>query len=126
MSNFIISKQQYLKIKNSFKQHALQKRITTADLIFYNYLRCKQLNHGFTPISNPRKLAAGMHKWLGLRAGLDNLLFTLRYQIKDRRCLPRTTFQYENKNLDKPFEIILTEEQFKQAIDQVVKAYQLY
>jgi uncharacterized protein YhfF len=55
--NFIIDTEQYLKAKAAWSK---RQDHSSAEMIIYNILRGFDATRGFTPISNPRKLANGM------------------------------------------------------------------
>lgn len=84
-TEFICNKEQFTAAKEAISQHMEHKSLTAADIIFYNAIRNKPLDHGFTGRTNPGRLTAmgndpmGAYKW-----ALQTLASTFRYS---KRCL---------------------------------------
>lgn len=55
MTNIFETKEQYLAFRNKWAELAQAKKLTAADMMFYNIVRGKDLQHGFTPITRPSK-----------------------------------------------------------------------
>ena len=67
--NYIISKEQYLKVKAAWKENQ-------GSPILYNILRGFDPKRGYTKITNPIKLANGMNEWEGFNAARNRLKYT--------------------------------------------------
>lgn len=66
-SQFITSKEEFLFIQKAFKEKARTKQITSTDILLYNIIRGKNVDRGFTPITNPKKLEGGEKAYNGMR-----------------------------------------------------------
>lgn len=66
-SPFICSKEAFLFIQQAFKEKARNKQITAEDILLYNIVRGKDMDRGFTPVTNPNKLANGEGVYKGER-----------------------------------------------------------
>lgn len=73
----VISKEQFLKFRNAFKEIAHNKQITSKDIILYNTIRGLSLSRGFTEITNKVKLANGQYSNQAFNNALGNLKFNL-------------------------------------------------
>ncbi len=79
-AHFISSKQEFEFFKQAFKEKARNKQITAEDILLYNIIRGKDIDRGFTPITNPIKLANGEDAYSGMRRLIEskrNLRWTL-------------------------------------------------
>jgi hypothetical protein len=79
-SQFISSRQEFEFFKQAFKEKARNKQITAEDILLYNIIRGKDLDRGFTPVTNPTKLANGEDAYSGMRRLVEskrNLRWTL-------------------------------------------------
>ena len=75
---FWASKEAYLEFKKQWAKLAKEKKITSTMIIFYNIVRGKQFSNGFTPITNPIKIANGADKNLAFKQALSNLRYTIQ------------------------------------------------
>lgn len=66
-SQFIVSKEEFLFIQKAFKEKAHNKTLTAEDILLYNIIRGKDIDRGFTPVTNPTKLANGEGAYKGQR-----------------------------------------------------------
>lgn len=66
-SPFITSKEEFLFIQKAFKEKARSKQITADDIVLYNIIRGKNIDRGFTPITNTTKLEGGEKAYHGMR-----------------------------------------------------------
>lgn len=97
--NYIISKEQYLAVKAAWKQQKPQSSI-----ILYNILRGYSAQRGYTPITNPRKLACGAKPWQGYESDVRSC----KYEFTEPKLTPYNAKSYdrrmnEYKNLLKPY-----------------------
>jgi len=56
---FIFEKPQFQTAQANYKSYARARSNSASDMILYNAIRGKALDHGFTPITNQNKLANG-------------------------------------------------------------------
>lgn len=66
-SQFILSDEEFLSFKEVFKARAHAKQIAATDILLYNIVRGKKMDRGFTPVTNPNKLAGGENAYKGMR-----------------------------------------------------------
>ena len=78
--NFIINKEEYLKLVAAWK--SIPHR-TAQDHILYNMLRGHDLKRGFSPIQTESKLANGMLAW----QAFDTAKHNAWYQIRDNAAM---------------------------------------
>ena len=71
-SQFVASKEEFLFIQQAFKEKARIKNITAVDILLYNVIRGKDLERGFTPITNPTKLSGGEDAYGGKRKFIES------------------------------------------------------
>lgn len=71
-SQFIASKEEFLFIQQAFKEKARSKKTTAVDILLYNIIRGKDIDRGFTPITNPRKLSGGEDAYQGKRKFIES------------------------------------------------------
>ena len=87
---FIITKPEYLNVKRAWKAIPTGQQ-TACSAIIYNALRGFDCNRGFSPVTNPNKLANG---------------YAPMYAYKKSLRLA----QYQIRRLDKVFGLTLTDE----------------
>lgn len=80
--DYILSKDQFIVFQTAFKRLAQAKEITAEDMVLYNILRNKPIDHGFTPITNKTKLFNGMQPRLGFTQAKNEL----RHKIRVTGC----------------------------------------
>jgi hypothetical protein len=78
-TTFILSKDQYELFNEKFTAAANAKSLTAGNMILNNILRNKDVRRGFTPITNPSKLAHGMNAWQGFIDARAQLSHNLRW-----------------------------------------------
>jgi hypothetical protein len=61
--NYIISKEEFQNLKTIWKK---KDSHSSHEMVAYNLLRGFDASRGFSPITNPRKLANGMNEWKSL------------------------------------------------------------
>ena len=66
-SPFIGSKQEFQFFQQAFKEKARNKQTTADDILLYNIIRGKNMDRGFTPITNTKKLSGGEDAYKGMR-----------------------------------------------------------
>lgn len=76
-TKFFLSKEQYLEFKKAWAKLAKEKKITTEHVVLYNLLRGKLSNNGFTPITNPNKIANGAR----VDAAYQEALYVVRRNV---------------------------------------------
>lgn len=76
-SNFVSSKEEFEQFRTIFKHKAQNKQIKAIDILLYNIMRGVDLERGFTPITNQRKLDNGEKAYHGQRS-----LFESRHSLK--------------------------------------------
>lgn len=64
---FIGSKQEFQFFQQAFKEKARNKQTTADDILLYNIVRGKNVDRGFTPVTNTKKLAGGEDAYKGMR-----------------------------------------------------------
>ena len=75
MQNYIINKEEYIKVKAAWNQ--IPNR-NAEDHIIYNALRGHGLQRGFSPTTSDRKLANGKGEWEGYTTALSNAYWRIR------------------------------------------------
>lgn len=73
----VISKEQFIKFRDAFKELAHNKQITSKDIILYNTIRGVSLSRGFTDVTNKVKLANGQYPKQAFNIALSMLKFHL-------------------------------------------------
>lgn len=71
-SSFILSKEEFTAFQEAFKTRANLKQTSAADILLYNIVRDKDLHRGFTPVTNPKKLAGGESAYNGDRRFIES------------------------------------------------------
>lgn len=74
---FIISKEEYLKVKAAWANIANRN---SADHIFYNALRGHDLKRGFAATTSDRKLSNGKREWAGFETAKSDALWRIRLE----------------------------------------------
>lgn len=74
---FIISKEEYLKVKAAWTKIANRN---SADHIFYNALRGHDLKRGFAPTTSNIKMSNGKREWHGFETAKGNALWRIRIE----------------------------------------------
>lgn len=74
---FIISKEEYLKVKAAWTKIANRN---SSDHIFYNALRGHDLKRGFAPTTSNRKLSNGRREWDSFETAKGNALWRIRLE----------------------------------------------
>lgn len=74
-SSFILSRESFLKAKEAFKKAAQERRITAAHILVWHLIQGKDIQTGFTGITNPNKLANGQDPW----AAFDDAFWSARH-----------------------------------------------
>lgn len=104
MKTFIIQdKEQFKKIQAIFKELSRSKQATAVDHVFYNIVRGKPLDHGFTPITNENKL----------RSTVNNPLWAFD-RAKSSVNFGAKVSKYHVSDLRKLYGEFITEEQWAQ------------
>lgn len=75
----ILTKEQFDLFIEVFHTRALNKTLSSQDMILSNIFRSKDIRRGFTPITNPNKLSGGADPWLGFKTPFNELRFSLRF-----------------------------------------------
>lgn len=85
MQNFIINKEEYIKVKAAWNQ--IPNR-TAEDHIIYNALRGHDLKRGFAPTTSDRKLTNGKSEWDGYDTAMSNAHWRLRAEPANKWDTP--------------------------------------
>lgn len=99
MISYTLSKQEFLQFQSAFRARAKAGSISSPDMVLYNIVRGKPANHGFTAITNTRKLQNGADRWEGYKQAKYFATYRLQGQAK-------------NKHFKDLYNIELTDEQF--------------
>jgi hypothetical protein len=104
-TTFIIQdKEQFKKIQACFKELSRSKQATAADHVFYNIVRGKPIDRGFTPITNENKL----------RSNYVNRPMWAFEQAKSMVNFQSKPSKYHVSHLREVFGEFITEEQWAQ------------
>ena len=107
-TTFIIQdKQQFKKIQARFKELSRSKQATAVDHVFYNIVRGKPLDRGFTPITNENKL----------RSSYNNRPLWAFEQAKSAVNFGATPSKYHVSHLREVFGEFITEEQWAKIVE---------
>jgi len=74
--NYIIDKEQYLKLKAAWKK---QETHSSSEIVAYNILRGFDAKRGFTEKTNKIKLANGATPWQAFESARNGLNYYLKY-----------------------------------------------
>lgn len=72
-------------VRRAWKLYVREKSPTSAQMIILNLLLDRPLRYGFSPITNPEKLANGHKPWGGFEKALNDILFYSRETVWDLR-----------------------------------------
>jgi hypothetical protein len=72
--HYVINKEQFHKLREGWKK---EKSHSASEMIAYNILRGFEPKRGFTPKTNPKKLANGLTEWGSFLDALSKLLNSL-------------------------------------------------
>lgn len=89
MKNAFTSKEQYMKFREAFKKIAREKKVTGIHMVLLNVARFKDPFNGFSPITNPKKIASTAYNDPWRTA---NMRF---YQLRD--CANAGSVYYKNE-----------------------------
>jgi len=104
-TTFIIQdKQQFKKIQAIFKELSRSKQATADDHVFYNIVRGKPIDRGFTPITNANKL----------RSTVNNTPLWAFERAKSSVNFGAKISKYHVSSLRKLYGEFITEEQWAQ------------
>ena len=107
-TTFIIQdKQQFKKIQAIFKELSRSKQATAVDHVFYNIVRGKPTNLGFTPITNENKL----------RSNYSNRPMWRFEQACSMVRVDATPSKYHSSHLRETFGEFITEEQWAKIVE---------
>lgn len=65
-TKYFETKEQFIAFRTAWAKAAQAKKITASHMVMYNIIRGKEIDHGFTPITNHTKLLNGTPINLGL------------------------------------------------------------
>ena len=86
---YVITKEQYLQLKENFKK---AKCHSPSEYLIYNILRSWPANRGFTPITNPIKLANGQQPNQAFDAAKLEIEFNLKRKLEEYKKQLTETF----------------------------------
>ena len=96
--NFIINKEEYLKVKESWKKIIHHDVI---DHIFYNSLRGHDLKRGFSPIKSAVKLGTGHQEWQAFDQAKRDARWALRDNGEYGHDTPERKLRREKEQADR-------------------------
>lgn len=99
MKNAFTSKEQYMKFRDAFKKIAHKKGTTGMHMVFLNLARGKDPFFGFTPITNPKKLASTPYQspWYNVNSHFYELRDTVKAEsVYYKAQLEKLKFELEN------------------------------
>lgn len=81
--SYILSRDQYQAYHAFYKAKAINRQLTPADILIHNMVRGLPLDRGFTPITNPIKLANGAQPLLAFDQAKASMRWILKRQRPD-------------------------------------------
>jgi len=100
--NYVINKEQYLKLKKGWKE---QQSHSASEMIAYNILRGFDPKRGFTPKTNPIKLANGAEEWQAFGQARAILQYELKWS-KEKKCFERWSLESSEELTNKILEAL--------------------
>lgn len=77
-TTFFSSREQFAAFRTAFRNLANARSITPRDMMIYNIARSLPKERGFTPITNPIKLANGANPTHSLEQAISDLKWTIK------------------------------------------------
>lgn len=74
-SHLFSSREEYIAFRTAWSKLAKEKKLTSAMILFYNVVRGKDTNRGFTPIQRPSKLSNGASPDQAFKAALSQIIY---------------------------------------------------
>lgn len=81
--SYLFSRDQFQSFRTYFRTCAADRQLEPTDMLLYNMIRGLPLDRGFSPITNPIKIANGAAPYLSFEQAKSTLRWTLKRNAAD-------------------------------------------
>jgi hypothetical protein len=85
-TTYLLDREQFSQFRIAFKALAHKRALLPSDLLLYNFLRDLPKERGFSPITNPTKLANGSEPFISLKQAFGHLKYLSKYRKEEIRA----------------------------------------